>query len=141
MSSDERSDRVTLELTWQMPLGRQGVDDSSDTPLRRALVSLVGEGRPAKRFVQCWFKGPDQTVRWLGVFVHTAGDRVSFFPGFATPFDRVVSYELDEPRWNQAFELDHLTIERDLCEIPQSPLVARVEAQVIPGSGGISRAI
>lgn len=113
VSSDDRNDRTILELTWEMPIGRQGVDDSSDTPLRRALDSLLGEGRPAKRFIQCWFNSPDRTLRWLGVFVHTAGDRVCFFPGFATPFDRVVSYDLDAPRWDQAFELDHLTIERD----------------------------
>lgn len=56
---------------------------------------------------------PEGIVRWLGIFVHSAGDRVLFFPGDAAPNTHVRAVEHNSDRWNQPFKIDHLSLEPD----------------------------
>lgn len=104
-----------LELTWSMDQEAVslGVDDSPDTPLARATQCLFREGKPFARLNKCFFWGPDDVVRWLGVFVHSAGNRVIFFPGFAQMHSDIRAYNENLIRWDQPFCIDHLSLEPD----------------------------
>jgi hypothetical protein len=103
----------TLELTWRMEGCAPGVDQSRDNPLARATERLFRLGRPFTRLSKCFFCGPDGVMRWLGIFVHSAGDRLLFFPGFAEEHTQILAYCESVIRWNQPFHLDHLTLEPD----------------------------
>lgn len=104
----------TLELTWRMENCAPGVDESRDNPLARATERLFRLGRPFKRLSKCFFCGPDGVVRWLGIFVHSAGDRLLFFPGFAEEHTKVLAYSGSKIRWKQPFHVDHLSLEPDM---------------------------
>jgi hypothetical protein len=103
----------TLELTWRMDGCAPGVDESTDNPLARATDRLFRLGRPFARLSNCLFCGPDGVLRWLGIFVHSAGDRLLFFPGFAEAHTQLLAYSEGAIRWNQPFHLDHLSLEPD----------------------------
>lgn len=103
----------TLELAWRMDGCAPGVDDSRDNPLARATDRLFRLGRPFYRLSKCFFCGPDGVLRWLGIFVHSAGDRLLFFPGFAEAHTQMLAYSEGVIRWNQPFHLDHLSLEPD----------------------------
>lgn len=104
-----------LELTWSMDgdIVSSGVDDSPENPLARATQCLFLEGKPFTRLNKCFFLDPDGKMRWLGIFVHSAGDRVIFFPGFAELQHHITAYNGDALRWNQKFKIDHLSLEPD----------------------------
>ena len=104
----------TIRLTWTMPVGLAGSDASPANPLARALRQLLREGRPFSRLCQCFFRDAQGTVRWLGVFVHSAGDRVIFFPGFADTMDKIHGFRSETQMWKQSFAFDHATLESDL---------------------------
>jgi hypothetical protein len=97
-----------------MPVGLDGSDASPANPLARALRQLLREGRPFSRLCQCYFRDLQGTVRWLGVFVHSAGDRVIFFPGFADTMDKIHGFKNETEMWKQDFAFDHATLESDL---------------------------
>lgn len=96
-----------------MPAGRPGRDDSPDNPIARALNKLLREGQPFHRLNHCYFSDGTDDLRWLGVLVHSAGDRVLFFPGFAETQTRIQGYQNDREVWNQPFVFDHASLERD----------------------------
>lgn len=102
-----------IELTSRIENCPAGIDDSADNPLARATDCLFRLGRPFSRLSKCFFQGPDGIFRWLGIFVHSAGDRVIFFPGFAQPQMHVTGYNDDVLRWNRSFQIDHLSLEPD----------------------------
>tara|TARA_R110000868_G_scaffold234868_1_gene488528 strand:- start:3724 stop:4554 length:831 start_codon:yes stop_codon:yes gene_type:complete len=102
-----------LELTWEADFGNPGVDEAADNPLARATDRLFRLGKPFPHLGKCFFKEPEGIVRWLGVFVHSAGDRVLFFPGDAAPNAHVRAVEHSSDRWSQPFQIDHLSLERD----------------------------
>lgn len=108
---DPRMD--TLQLTWQMDGCTPGVDASTENPLARATDCLFCLGRPFSRLNKCFFVGADGTMRWLGIFVHSAGDRLLFFPGFAQPQTQVLAHCESGVRWDQPFQIDHLSLESD----------------------------
>jgi hypothetical protein len=103
----------SLELIWKMEGVLAGLDDAIDNPLARVTDRLFRLGRPFSRLTKGFFVGPDGICRWLGIFVHSAGDRLLFFPGFAEPQSYVRAYTGDVPRWNQLFQIDHLSLEPD----------------------------
>ncbi len=102
-----------LELTWCMDgdTVTSGVDDSPENPLARATQCLFLEGKPFTRLNKCFFLDPDGRMRWLGIFVHSAGDRIIFFPGFTELHQHITAYNGDIPRWDQEFRIDHLSLE------------------------------
>jgi hypothetical protein len=103
----------TLEIAWRMEGCAPGVDSSRDNPLARATECLFRLGQPFSRLSKCFFCGPDGVTRWLGIFVHSAGDRLLFFPGFAEEHTQVLAYSESVIRWNQPFHFDHLSLEPD----------------------------
>lgn len=102
-----------LVLTWETEYGMPGVDAGNENPLARATDSLFRFGRPFSRLGKCFFVEPGGLLRWLGIFVHSAGDRILFFPGVAALSGHVVAVENQTQRWNQAFQIDHLSLEPD----------------------------
>lgn len=102
-----------LELTWEVDFGNPGVDNADDNPLARATDRLFRLGKPFTRLGKCFFREPAGIVRWLGIFVHSAGDRTLFFPGDAAPNAHVRAVEHKADRWNRPFQIDHLSLEPD----------------------------
>jgi hypothetical protein len=110
----------TIKLTFKLNGGVDGIDDDPDNPLARAAANLFKSGQPYKRMIQCFCSNPlevanngNQTLRWFGVFVLSAGDRVIFFPGFSSPKSLVQRYQRNSLVWNQSFDFDHLSLQRD----------------------------
>jgi hypothetical protein len=113
-----------LELTWKIEQGFQGTDDDPSTPLSRAVNRLfrVKKWQPFSHISLCFFgdlapRMPQNSpLRWLGVFVWSAGERLLFFPGFATsPIG--IRHFLGESRQavvdDPAFTVDHVTLDPD----------------------------
>lgn len=97
-----------------MPGGFPGEDLAASNPLWRATSRLFETGKPFPRLCMCFFKSPSDELKWLGVFVHTAGEKISFFPGFADSYSGVLGFREKKQVWNQAFDFDHLTLEPTL---------------------------
>jgi len=103
-----------LKITSTMPDGRPGVDDTPTNPLARATAQLLQTGRPFSRLCHCYFDDKGGVLRWLGVFVHSAGNRVIFFPGFAETFREIQGFKASSQIWNQPFLFDHISLESNL---------------------------
>lgn len=102
-----------IQLTWKMDGVTPGTDHFADNPLARATECLFRYGRPFHSLRKCFFRGPDGILRWLGIFVHSAGDRLIFFPGFKELPSYVVAHNDEKLRWNRPFRIDHLSLESD----------------------------
>lgn len=115
-------DDGTLEVN--MSCGANNSDDDPFHPLARALRNLLLDGKPQNRAAICLFDPEPSSalgtsVRWLGVFVHTAGRRVLFFPGFSkleTGY-HFTSVTKGFEKQDKSFVFDHITLEKDLREI------------------------
>jgi hypothetical protein len=112
---------VTLELTYKWTFGRDGIDNNPSIPLTRALRNLLENGKPQYRPACCFFDpeysaGNGEGVRWLGVFVQTAGDRILFFPGF---FRTNKGYHLSGRKIlkDNDFIIDHVTLDKGFRDI------------------------
>lgn len=108
-------DTVVLEFEMQHALGGAAAAPELDGhPLSNALRSLLGDGRPMKDFRNILFSRDTTWTRpvyWLGVLVHTAGQRVLFFPGFRAVGLHPV--RAGEPQPYVPFPVEHITVERD----------------------------
>jgi hypothetical protein len=63
----------------------------------------------------CFYNsGGSGPLRWLGVFVHSAGDRVLFFPGYSDIPTQIRGFKAGAEVWNQPFQFDHASLENDL---------------------------
>ena len=107
----------TLELAFEVDGARPGTDRCADNPLARATDCLFRQGRPFFRLSKCFFRGIDGRLRWLGIFVHSAGNRIIFFPGFAQLHKEVVGYRDDVLAWDRPFQIDHLSLVSTPTEI------------------------
>src|SRR5574341_564962 len=119
MDSHARNHIITL--TQELEMGTRGVDKDPFNPLCRAFRVLLEDGRPMKRAALCFFdpnegEGYGKDIRWFGVFVHSAGGRLLFFPGLA---NREKGYKLQgkRSRSDNEFLNDHVTMERGFREI------------------------
>ncbi len=101
-----------LVLKWTMEYGIEGEDSSESTPLSRAIRQLFEEGKPFHRLNMCFFRGADNVLRWLGIFVQSSGNRIVFFPGFQDEFSNIQAYQGDAKQWDQPFQFDHLSLEK-----------------------------
>ena len=106
-----------LELTWEMEAGVTGDDNDPDNPLSRALGRLFADGQPFIRLMQCFCADRRQhadrpTMRWLGVFILSAGGRVIFFPGFRSTKRHVEGFRGRDQMWNEGFDFDHISLEK-----------------------------
>ena len=112
MSVQERSEWFS-ELTWRVDAGSIGEDRSTENPLHRAVLPLLVHGKPFNRISNCFFQTIFGPLRWLGVLVHGAGDRVIFFPGYSSLQTHVTGFHGRRKKWDQDFQIDHLTLEKN----------------------------
>jgi hypothetical protein len=112
---------VNLETKFKLDGGEPGEDKDSYNPLARALANLLQTGQPFQRLTQCFvIDDRDQSsknssrMRWLGVFVYSAGNRIIFFPGFTDHMTEVHKIHQTEPETRRAFQFDHFTLEPDM---------------------------
>lgn len=104
----------TLELTWTFPLANGARDVGEDNPLNRALNALLKDGKPIRTLSMCHIKVPPESevpdeLRWLGVFVHSQGGRVLYFPGFS--YERFVAFQGTKRKNSKVFSIDHVSLE------------------------------
>jgi len=97
-----------------MPAGLPGCDSSDENPLSRSVRQLLEEGKPFPRLSMCFFDPKTSPIRWLGVLVHSAGDRILFFPGYAQTPTTLQTFVGDSQTENRPFVFDHVSLERDL---------------------------
>jgi len=102
-----------IQLSWEMDGGVPGCDTDSNSPLARAVSQLFKEGKPFSNLCMCFFKDTSATLRWLGVFVQSAGDKVIYFPGFIKDFDQIQGFQGKNLQWNKSFAFDHISLEKD----------------------------
>lgn len=112
------NDQMTLEFTWTMDIGEDGVDDDPDNPLSRSLDCLLRTGQPLQKTALCFCSLPGKPgeparLRWLGAFVYSAGERVIFFPGYATMPDTLVGMRGPAKMWDSQVAVDHLSLEKN----------------------------
>ena len=105
---------VEVKLTIQE--GADGVDDDLSNPIARATSRLLNEGQPFSCLHASIFNPrSDHGLRWLGVFVWSAGQRVIFFPGFVAKQDVLSTASSQRPApVEKEFQTDHLTLGSDL---------------------------
>jgi len=101
-----------LQLIWKMDYGVDGEDSSLHTPLARAIRQLFDERKPFNRLNMCFFQGRDGILRWLGIFVKTAGNKIVFSPGFQDEYSDIQAYHGTAKQWEQPFQFDHLSLEK-----------------------------
>jgi hypothetical protein len=61
---------------------------------------------------KCFFKN-EGIARWLGVFVHSDGERVIFFPGYASQQSYIAGALDPQTKVDQPFTVDHISLEKD----------------------------
>jgi len=110
----------TLKITWEMEEGATGSDDDPDNPISRALRKLFTDGQPFVRFTQCLcadrrLNNDRPILRWLGVFILSAGGRIIFFPGFQSRAKYIEGFRGNDEMWKKAFDFDHISIEKGFC--------------------------
>lgn len=96
-----------------MDYGVPGCDTDSNNPVARAVRHLFKEGKPFSNLCMCFFKETSAALRWFGVFVQSAGEKVIYFPGFIKNFDQIQGFQGKSLRWNKSFVLDHISLEKD----------------------------
>jgi hypothetical protein len=97
---------------------RRGTDSDPANPLMRALDDLMlFKGRPTSALAAAYIldeTSPKPTCRWLGVFVHTDGDRVLFFPGLSVKHGASLFDLAPRPGKRAApipFAVDHISLD------------------------------
>ena len=106
----------TVQLEIPLSIGIDGVDANPINPISRAFSALLANGKPHKAHTFCFLNVVDNSnsaipPRWLGVFVHTEGDRVSFFPGLRNPIDWIEMTRQGSTPSKMSFYLDHFSAE------------------------------
>lgn len=102
-----------IQLTWKMDYGVPGCETGRNNPVARAVRHLFEEGKPFSNLCMCFFKDVSAALRWFGVFVQSAGDKVIYFPGFIKDFDQIQGFQGKNLQWNRSFVLDHISLEKD----------------------------
>lgn len=107
-----------LSFTWSMDIGAEGLDDGPDNPFSRALERLLRTGKPFEKLSLCFCALPDTpagtaSIRWLGTFAFSSGERVLFFPGFASQPAAAAGVRGAARMWKTDRPIDHLSLERD----------------------------
>lgn len=107
-NSSESECLVRLEEEYYF--GSDGTDSSPNSPMFRAIQGVLRDGQPNNRLTAAYFMSEASSPpRWFGVFVRTAGRRVTFFPSTNRP------YRLLTPHKNGLNQktIDHFTIDSD----------------------------
>lgn len=110
----------TISLTLQIDQGTNGIDRNSSNPLSRALARLLLDGKPFLQISYCLFGYEDSVfsetpgLRWLGVLVLSADERIIFFPGFSISPTWIRAFRGNLSSVHRDFDLDHISLERGL---------------------------
>lgn len=103
-------------LHVNLECGREGLDLNSKNPLCLAYAPLLGKGRSHFSHTLCFINFDDDlnslptNLRWFGVFLHTTGNRILFFPGLVGPIDWVET-SVSSTSSRYSLQLDHITAE------------------------------
>lgn len=105
----------TIEVFLRLSHGSPSIDDDPSNPLSRALNQLLVEGGPFNSLSLCFYTPTNRpqmpSAKWLGVLVHSAGNRIIFFPGFSFSSDWLRTYRGLVFQSHIAFQLDHLSLD------------------------------
>ena len=103
---------IAYTIKLHISHGVPGIDDRTDNPVARATRNLMAEGQ---RFTSAAhaIMIHNGLLRWVGMFVLSAAQRIVFFPGFAAPFDRVAAHGDPKAAYDVDFALDHVTLDSD----------------------------
>jgi hypothetical protein len=133
-----------IQLQLNLNVGKEGTDSSATNPLSRAYDNLLTHGKAHLGHTLCYFNASGRDaqevsdLRWLGVFVHSAGDRILLFPGFSIPVSWLeANLPSDSPR-RRGFYLDHFTAEpaRQRWHFTELGRADHVPAGRMPASDG-----
>jgi hypothetical protein len=107
-----------LHFSWTMNMGAEGVDSDPMNPFARGLNRLLTDGQPLKKISLSFLNLPNSdadpaALRWLGVFVCSAADRLIFFPGYADVPGALIGFRDRSMMYNASEPTDHLSLERD----------------------------
>src|SRR5207244_2122477 len=73
--------------------------------------------QPFEKLALCFAHLPEgegqAPLRWLGVFVLSAGQRVLFFPAYQNLPTYLVGFRGNAPMWREGVTTDHLSLERE----------------------------
>ncbi len=79
------------------------------------MANLIADGKPYETHALCYFSEnwPEgqANVHWLGVFLHTKGDRILFFPGIDNITKQIFTTYKGKKSSRDEFSIDHLTLE------------------------------
>lgn len=109
----------TATLTFGADDGAEGIDDDASNPPSLALSGTLREGRADFSLSRCYCSSPGEqaegaaVLRWLGVFVFSAGSRVIFFPGFYSAMTATKNYQGALVQREASFLTDHISLEED----------------------------
>lgn len=84
-----------LKRASHIEQGSSGFDDDPDNPFSRAVNRLFEDGQPFARITLCFFGDlarhaiHGSPLRWLGIFILSAGERVIFFRGLPLPLQEL----------------------------------------------------
>src|SRR3990172_594917 len=107
----------TIELTLSLSHGASGVDNDPNNPLSRAFGALLADGRSHLAHTLCLYDAAGSgsilkhDLRWLGVFVLSAGDRILLFPGLTVPIDWIDTSRRGAAPVRTDLKLHHLSAE------------------------------
>jgi len=99
-----------IQLIWKMDYGVPGCDADTSTPLSRAISQLFKEGKPFLNLCMCFFKDTSAALRWLGVFVQSAGNRLIYFPGFINDVSLTTLIKYKDFRASLCNGINHLIL-------------------------------
>ena len=108
----------TIRLARHIDLGTNGVDSDPNNPLSRSLRRLMLDGQPFSEISYCYFAHEDAMsssmagLRWVGVLVRSAGERIIFFPGFSITPTWIRTAQGKSPLMHRDFDLDHISLEK-----------------------------
>jgi hypothetical protein len=106
---------VTIEVSYPIPEGEDGVDGDPQNPLARALVPPMEMHKQLPN-IRLVFLADGQGAppgRWLGVFVRSPGGRILFIPGLDVELFRVRGTDGEVVHFDKDFDLHHVTLEKD----------------------------
>jgi hypothetical protein len=111
-----------LEIRYSVPIGSKHIDNDSSNPLRRSFDKLLLDGQPLKSAALCFFDPCNESafgdqIKWLGVFIHTIGDRILFFPGYASLAETCTASRGRVIGTTHNFPIDHVTLDRNRTDI------------------------
>lgn len=106
----------TIQFKFPLSVGLDGSDTNPNNPPSRALSTLLANGKNHKAQTFCYLNTTDKfnstTPRqWLGVFLHSIGDRILFFPGLDIPIDWIETTREGANSQKRTFSIDHFSAE------------------------------